>query len=374
MGITTICCCIYMWLAGVKDAPLGKPEVRLLLLARGVTGFTGGMWSLLGPCHTQHTNSSKFTGSIVGLLDYIFKYAVSLIGSIDCLVYLPMAEAVVITFLAPIIACWACSILVNEPFTRMEQIAAFLSFVGVVFIAQPTSIFGTNMPSTTTVVGNEMQDAVINATSSSHDAYSMDGVTPTQRLVAVCVGLFGACGAAGAYTTIRWIGNRAHPLISVNYFAIWCTIISTVALALPGGAEFRIPSTLHQWSLLIFLGICGFVMQFLLTAGLSYEKSSRPTQMVYTQMLFALAFDKIIWGTTPGMWSLAGSSLILGSALYVAVKGDAARADAKSRAAHTDEETGLIAGVEHIVEVEDGEDARELLRGIPEVQLGTLRV
>ena len=44
--------------------------------------------------------------------------------------------------------------------------------------------------------------------------------------------------------------------------------------------------------------------------------------MVYTQMLFALAFDKLIWGITPGAASWAGSGLILGSAIWVAVARD----------------------------------------------------
>lgn len=63
--------------------------------------------------------------------------------------------------------------------------------------------------------------------------------------------------------------------------------------------------------------------QFLLAAGLQYEKSSRATNMVYVQMLFALSFDKLIWGTTPGTLSIIGSSLILGSAIYVAMHKDA---------------------------------------------------
>lgn len=41
--------------------------------------------------------------------------------------------------------------------------------------------------------------------------------------------------------------------------------------------------------------------------------------MVYTQMLFALLFDKIVWNSTPGLWGLLGSVMILGSALFVAV-------------------------------------------------------
>jgi hypothetical protein len=42
--------------------------------------------------------------------------------------------------------------------------------------------------------------------------------------------------------------------------------------------------------------------------------------MVYMQMLFALAFDKLIFSVTPGILSILGSSLILGSAIYVAIR------------------------------------------------------
>ena len=36
-------------------------------------------------------------------------------------------------------------------------------------------------------------------------------------------------------------------------------------------------------------------------------------------MLSALVAEKLIWGTSPGAWSLAGSALILGAAAMVAV-------------------------------------------------------
>lgn len=125
-----------------------------------------------------------------------------------------------------------------------------------------------------------------------------------------------------AYTTLRWIGKRAHPLISMTYFAGWCLIVSTVAIVAVPGVGFRLPSNLEEWGYLVLLGLSGFVMQFFLTAGLAHEKSSRATNMVYTQILFALAFDKIIFNTTPGGWSIVGSSLVLGSALYITVHKD----------------------------------------------------
>jgi drug/metabolite transporter (DMT)-like permease len=39
-------------------------------------------------------------------------------------------------------------------------------------------------------------------------------------------------------------------------------------------------------------------------------------------MLFAVFFDLIIWGTVPGLLTMVGSTLILGSAIYVAIQKD----------------------------------------------------
>lgn len=41
--------------------------------------------------------------------------------------------------------------------------------------------------------------------------------------------------------------------------------------------------------------------------------------MVYTHMIFALAFDRLFWGSIPPLASLLGGGMILGSAVWVAV-------------------------------------------------------
>ena len=293
---------------------------------------------------------------------------------LDSLQYLPLSDATVITFLAPIVACWACSYLLHELFGRNESIAAMVSFLGVVLIAQPASLLphhsdvppiasgaGEGIPSTNATVSADLQGAY--------------HVTAAQRLSAVGVALIGVLGAASAYTTIRWIGKRAHPLISVNYFAAWTTLVSTVALLAVPGIDFQLPANGRQWAYLVFLGICGFSMQFLLTAGLQHEKGSRATNMIYTQMLFALAFDKIVFDTTPGAWGIAGSSLILGSALYVALRNNHRKVkDGQGRGdGRGDVEVAMEAAEANDDEI-DVHNGTEPLRDVHEVQLRTLRV
>ncbi|KAH0544693.1 hypothetical protein FGG08_001198 [Glutinoglossum americanum] len=274
MIVTMFMSLAYMWYANIPDFPFGGREVRGLLVVRGISGFFG----------------------VTGLY-YSLKY-------------LPIAEATVITFLAPMAACFVCSFVINEPFTRTEQIAGLVSLFGVVLIARPATFFSRD-DSNIALVGSGGPDAVPTTNITGSDCYSGDvnAVTPAQRLVAIGVAMIGVVGAA----------------------------------------------------------------QVLLTAGLQYEKSSRATNMVYTQMLFALAFDKIVWGVSPSVISILGSSLILGSAIYVALRRENAT-HGKPVASATavviaDEERGLVEGMDDV-----GEECDEPMRDVGEVRLRAMRV
>lgn len=216
-------------------------------------------------------------------------------------------------------AAYACYLFLREPFPRSAQYASLFSLLGVVLIARPTSFFYSDGDAAS------IPPSPNNATASM--GYGSDFPTPTsgQRLSAVAVAMIGVVAGAGAITTIRWIGHRAHPLISINYFAVCCIIISTIGLVtpIPGTPSFQLPASIRQWYLLVFIGFCGFVMQFLLTKGLATGgrgEGGRATNMMYTNMLFALALDRLVFGLTPGWWSLGGSGLILGSAIFIAMQ------------------------------------------------------
>ncbi|KAG0649054.1 putative transport [Hyphodiscus hymeniophilus] len=289
MGITFILSTIYMWWTNVPDFPLGAPSVRGLLILRALFGF-GGLFCLYYSVH-----------------------------------YLPLAEATVFRFLVPIVTAFACSVLLGTSFTRKELLAGLVALVGVIFIAHPSSIFGS------------VDDNI-----DTNQAGAVDDVTPAQRLVAIAVSIAGIFGASGAYTTIRIIGGRAHALLSVNYFAMLGTAGSALALLAIPGIGFSMPHGAREWGLLVFLGVLGFVLQFLLTAGLQLDKSSKATSMLYSQIVFALLFDWAIWGVLPGAWSLFGGGIVIASTLWVALQktGPVAKSPAKDVA--VDEESALL--------------------------------
>lgn len=296
--ITMAGCLLWMWYNSIPHAPLGVKEVRWLLVARGL----GGFWGVFGLYYS--------------------------------LTYLDLSDAKVITFLAPIVATLACSIVpaLKEPFTRHEFGAAIVSLTGVVLISRPGSLFA-----------SPVGDAAVEE--EGKEKQGGEEVTPHQRMVAILVALVGVLGAATAFTTIRWIGKRAHPLIAVNYFASWCAVVSLVSLlAVPQIGGIIWPVSWYQWLLLSGIGISGFIMQFCLTAGLQIEKAGRGTNMIYTQMLFALFWERVVWGTTPGWLSIAGSTLILSSAVYVGTRRSKKE---ESPTPISDEEVGLMMDIQN---------------------------
>ncbi|GIK02708.1 hypothetical protein Aspvir_006767 [Aspergillus viridinutans] len=292
MSVTVVASYLYMWYTKVPH-PFGTRPVLGLLIFRAMGGFFGV---------------------------YSIYYAVQ---------YLPLSEATVLTFLAPILCCYACSLFIpNETFTRRQQLAAVVSMVGVVLIARPFS-WSATPPDPEKPEGRK------------------PGTTDEfQHILAILAMMVGVLGSTCAYTSIRIIGQRCHPLVSVTYFSLFTTVMSFLAMLLVPSVPFKLPETGLEWALIVGLGVCGFLLQFLLTAGLAYvpppprrslrvsgedgsdckptrsSSGSRATSMIYTQMLFALFYDKTVWGNTLSPLSWAGSALIVGSALYVAVVRD----------------------------------------------------
>jgi len=247
---------------------------------------------------------------------------------IDSVHYLPLAEATVFRFLVPIITAWACSIFLGQIFSRTEFLAGVIALLGVVIIAHPAAIFG------------QVDDDI---ELPHHQPNKIDEVSAGQRLLAIFVSVIGVLGASAAYTLIRVIGSRAHALISVNYFALISTFGSAGALLVLPGMGFVMPHGAREWLLLSLLGVLGFVLQFLLTAGLQLDRTSKATSMLYTGILFALAFDWAIWGVFPGLWSCVGGAVVIASTLWSALqksKNVAQGAAAKKEV--VDEESALL--------------------------------
>ncbi|TEB26480.1 DUF6-domain-containing protein [Coprinellus micaceus] len=274
MMITWLCCISYMMWAKVPDPILGPKEVRLLLAFRGFTGFFG------------------------------------LFGVYYSLQYLSLSDATVLTFLSPMTTAIAGALLLGERFSWKQAAAGFVSLGGVVLIARPASLFGGS--------GHDPlafpDDGGLPVPSEGHRV-----VTSEQRLMAIAVALLGVLGATGAYTSLRAIGKRAHPLHALTSFSLQSVFVSGVAMAIRKD-QFIIPTRAEWIGMFLLIGFFGFFAQVLLTMGLQRETASRGSMAIYTQIVFATIFERVFFNAVPSLLSSFGTLLIVTSAIYVAVR------------------------------------------------------
>lgn len=271
MSVTFALSSMYLWWNQIPDFPFGKPSVRPLLILRALFGF-GGLFCLYYSVH-----------------------------------YLPLAEATIFRFLTPLLTSFACALFLHQPFTRKDILVSIIALFGIVIIAHPASIIGVmSLP-------DGLNDLIYSHTGSFSS--ESDVVTPIQRSIAILVAMLGIIGSSGSYTTIRIIGNRAHALQSVNYYAFLCTLGSAIFIVLFPGVSFTSLSS-HQWIPLFLLGFLGFALQFLLTKGLQLDSSSKATSMMYSQVIYAILFDWFMWGVLPDRWDIIGGIIVLGSTLW----------------------------------------------------------
>ncbi|SGY37697.1 BQ5605_C003g01864 [Microbotryum silenes-dioicae] len=259
MSLTWIGCYTWMRCNNVEHPFLGPPGVRFLLAARGFVGFWG-----------------------IAPLYYSLRY-------------IPLSDATVLGFLAPFIIGVLGSVFLGEAYSLTEGLVALVSLCGVVLIAKPSFLFP------------------------GHLSQSPEGVTPEQRTFAVFVCLGSSFGSAAAYLLIRKIGKRASATHSIAYFSIYCCLVSSlypIFFDSPPVFYFNDPTF---WLLITPIGIFGFVAQALLTLGLQREAAGRGSLAVFSNLLFAMLIEKIVFGKWPDFLSLCGAMIIVAGGFKIAL-------------------------------------------------------
>jgi drug/metabolite transporter (DMT)-like permease len=308
MSCTTVFGVLYMLYHRVPDFPLGKPEIRGLLVLRGTSGFIG-LFGLY--CMVICLRPGRY---------------IMLMPELDSLAWLQFSDATVITFLIPTMTALVCFVWLREPYTWKEALAGIVAFCGVLLVARPPWLFPAKQVGTVTGYSRPDTEATANilalvmAASTGKLPTTPAPLSPGHRAIVIMVAVLGAFMAATAYATIRVIGKRAHSLISVNYFAAIATIGSALILAVHPDLHFVVPRCSSQWGLMAIIGAAGFLLQFLLTEGLQRETAGRATNLTYLQLVFALIVDRVIWGTTPPVESFVGAVLIIGAAIWVSLQ------------------------------------------------------
>ena len=223
---------------------------------------------------------------------------------------LPLPDAVTLQFTVPPFVAVIAVCMVGEPWLPLDQVGAVVCLAGVVLIAHPTVLFGSTETSTTTTDQDGEKDTT--------------AVWLQTVAVLVCTG--GAALAGMAYVTVRKIGHRASATVMVLYYGAMSLPLTVLGSYLwegtwrvwqspPGSSSF----SPWQWTCLMLIGLAGYGGQWCTNLGLQHETAAKATLATSTQIVWTYLFELTLLHEPLQVWSLAGTALILGYMLIVAL-------------------------------------------------------
>ena len=342
-GITVAGCVFTLHYLGEPNPLLGPPEMRRLLLARGLFG----------------------TGALVSTYESFQGLSVS--------------DTTAIQFLTPSVLVVLGYLILREKTTRRELIAGFLCLCGVLLVSRPPFLFGdleqevevppgrVNLPGNNageehkvisraagvawafasvfgssfacrspTHLQHENKIKILKRHRSDYSSYRQTGsCSPFYGLLCIhvlhwditvrpfsCPSRPISSGALAEENSVVLFvpGQGKMPNSFKGFFFI---ILIGVCSCPPAPPSLSFPSLLHSERTVKIqsdsLQIFGFIGQTLLTLGLQREKAGRASLAIYTSVFFAIVLELVIFHTFPSLLSLVGVSIILTSGFWVAV-------------------------------------------------------
>jgi drug/metabolite transporter (DMT)-like permease len=200
------------------------------------------------------------------------------------LAHLPLALASALGFLAPLLVVPAAMIALRERPGGIVIGAALAGFLGVALMLAP-----------------------------AFEGPSLDRNT----VLGVAAGLAMAVTTAAAKIQIKALIETEPPGTIAFYFAIVCSLAGLVTFPF-GWASPTGPALAY----LMGAGFAGGLAHIAMTEALARAPASTLAPFEYTSMLWALAFDAVIFGLLPVPISLVGAFVIVSAAAIVAFADD----------------------------------------------------
>ncbi|XP_075072238.1 solute carrier family 35 member G1 [Mixophyes fleayi] len=204
---------------------------------------------------------------------------------------MPLADATVITFSSPAFTCIFACLFLKEKCTVWDIVFLLFTLTGVVLIARPPFLFGSN-------------NAVLEYEYSNHLKGTIAAVG-----CAICTSL--------TLVVLRKMGKSVHYLLSIWYYAVIGLIECLIALLALG--EWTLPYCgLDRW-LLVSIGILGLGGQIFLAKALQIEKAGTVSVMRTMDVVFAFIFQALFLHNTPTWLTIAGALCIVASTAGTAI-------------------------------------------------------
>ena len=209
-------------------------------------------------------------GLITSVMAYLFFWA---------LIYIPLAEAIALSFISPLIALYLAAILLGEKVGKNSVIASLIGLVGAVVVVQ-------------------------GKLSGDYTAETIKGVAA----ILASAGLYG-------YNLIL---QRQQALISnpveISLFQN-ATVVSVYLLFAPFLAVVPLP---EQWPVLTITAVLGLTSLMLLSWAYARAEAKNLIPVEYTAFVWASLFGWLIYDEVLTLSTIAGTALIVAGCLLAA--------------------------------------------------------
>ena len=111
------------------------------------------------------------------------------------------------------------------------------------------------------------------------------------------------------FVMIRYLSSKEHPLTIINYFIVFCAVISAFSFPL-----WTWP-TPDQYLPLMAIGIFGLLGQVFMTNAFKLEETSVVAPFKYMELVWALIMTYFFFGETHTMETFMGMVLIVAGML-----------------------------------------------------------
>ena len=203
---------------------------------------------------------------------YCFFYAIA---------HLPLADAMLFTYSAPVFTPVLAWWLLKEPLTKRMLVTTGIGLIGVLLVAKPSQ-----------------------------------ALLDSQALV----GLAASILAAFAFVSIREMSDSEPAFRIVFYFSLFSALISAVPLTWAWQ-----PLDSHQLGLLLVIGLLATVSQIVMSKAYGLAPPGLIGPFAYLAIVFAGVIAWLRWGETPDLSSLIGAALIFASSLLSIARRPTAR-------------------------------------------------
>lgn len=201
------------------------------------------------------------------------------------LLYLPLANAIAIFFVQPMILTLLASLFLGETIGWHRKFAVVAGFLGALLIIQPGS-----------------------------DSFTLAALLP------LCAAFF----YAGYIAVTRSVANVDHPMTMQFVSGVGATIALSLAL-LPGlwtdhsWFSARMPTTI-QWGLLAAIGLIAAVGHLLVVIAVNRAPTSLLAPFGYVEIIAATLLGLWVFGDWPDALSWLGIAIVIFSGIYVYIR------------------------------------------------------